>query len=454
MAPEVENRMKSGSDALKALSLTILVFQNSALSVCLRYSRKIGHSNYYHASTAIIFAELCKMAVCIPMMIKEAGGFGAGLKLISTRLFSHPFDLLLLTVPSGLYTIQNTLQYFAAAHLDSPTFQLLYQAKLLTTALFSVILLQRSLHPAQWGSLVLLGIGVALVQLRLIEEEEGEEGAEDTAAAVAAKADLQEELMQGETQMLIPETHHHQNTALGFFAVMAACVTSGLAGVFFEKVLKGSVSVSLWGRNFQLCTLSVVFAILSAAAQDGSAILRHGVFAGYTGIVWVVILLQAGGGLLVSVVVKYADNVAKGFATSLSIVLSALFSWLVLGDITITLRMVLGASMIISATFIYGSYQVEAKGATVLPFKPLLERHHQHSSRAKLMEPGEEPPSDMVPLSAHHRSRKGSFYSSGELNDAEADTAQKEGLTSPTFSRRTSSKETIGQHTLVRGITK
>lgn len=41
---------------------------------------------------------------------------------------------------------------------------------------------------------------------------------------------------------------------------------------------------------------------------------------------------QALGGLVVAVVIKYADNILKGFATSLSIIISALISYLVLND--------------------------------------------------------------------------------------------------------------------------
>eukprot|EP00978_Attheya_sp_CCMP212_P042169 scaffold252569_cov51-Attheya_sp.AAC.2 len=36
---------------------------------------------------------------------------------------------------------------------------------------------------------------------------------------------------------------------------------------------------------------------------------------GFHGWVWVLVLLQAGGGMLVVAVIKYADNVLKGLAT-------------------------------------------------------------------------------------------------------------------------------------------
>ena len=43
---------------------------------------------------------------------------------------------------------------------------------------------------------------------------------------------------------------------------------------------------------------------------------------------------QAAGGLVVAAVIKYADNILKGFATAVSIVLSSIFSYLLLADFT------------------------------------------------------------------------------------------------------------------------
>jgi UDP-sugar transporter A1/2/3 len=72
------------------------------------------------------------------------------------------------------------------------------------------------------------------------------------------------------------------------------------------------------------------------------------------------------GGLLVAVVIKYADNVAKGaifshvffsqfivaFAAAISIISSALFSALFF-DFVVTPFFVLGAALVLAATYVY-----------------------------------------------------------------------------------------------------
>lgn len=47
----------------------------------------------------------------------------------------------------------------------TPSFQVTYQLKILTTALFSVLMLRKSLSRVQWVSLLLLFAGVAIVQV-------------------------------------------------------------------------------------------------------------------------------------------------------------------------------------------------------------------------------------------------------------------------------------------------
>lgn len=193
-------------------------------------------------------------------------------------------------------------------------------------------MLRRQLSTIKWISLLMLTTGVALVQIP------------------------------SRTKVSITDHVHDAslNRQVGLIAVVCACVISGLAGVYFEKVLKGSKN-SLWSLNLQLSFFSVLPALVfGVGLKDGSAILEKGFFYGYNYAVWLAIIAQAAGGLIVAMCVAYADNIMKNFATSVSILISALVS-IKLFDFVLTRNFVLGASIVLCATFLYGLPDEPAK---------------------------------------------------------------------------------------------
>ena len=206
-----------------------------------------------------------------------------------------------------------------------------YQLKILTTALFSVVLLDKKLSSLQWASLVTLFVGVATVQL-------SSKGTE--------------------------KSSQEQNQLLGLTAVVLSCLSSGFAGVYFEKMLKGS-DASIWLRNVQLGMFGSLSALLGMFAKDWSAISENGFFFAYSPLVFLVVIQQALGGLIVAVVVKFADNILKGFATSLSIIISCVVA-VFLFDFTITLKFTLGAGLVMAAIYLYGKPQAPPT-STLLP---------------------------------------------------------------------------------------
>lgn len=131
------------------------------------------------------------------------------------------------------------------------------------------------------------------------------------------------------------------NYSLGLTAVLVAAGLSGLTGVYFEKVLKESASpVSVWTRNIQLSFYSLFPALIfGVIMKDGEDIAQHGFFEGYNSVVWTAIVFQAIGGVLTSLCINYADNIAKNFATSISIIVSFIFSlWFFGFDVSTTVH--------------------------------------------------------------------------------------------------------------------
>ncbi|NWR40626.1 S35A2 protein, partial [Tachuris rubrigastra] len=283
---------------VKYASLGVLVLQNASLVLSIRYVRTLPGDRFL-PSTAVVMAEVMKGSACLLLLlIQHKGSVRQTAVTLHEAVWGQFGDTLRLAVPSLIYTLQNNLQYVAISNLPAATFQVTYQLKILTTALFSVLLLGTSLSRLQWLSLALLFAGVALVQA------EGARGAAGSALSPSSA----------------PEGPP-QSYAVGLAAVAASCLSSGFAGVYFERLLKRSGG-SIWVRNVQLGAVGAAVGLGAMLAAEGSSVAALGFFYGYNGAVWAVVVNQAAGGLLVAVVVRYADNILKGFATALSIVAS------------------------------------------------------------------------------------------------------------------------------------
>ena len=320
------------------------ILQTTSLVLLMRYSRTHTMATPYLTSTAVVAAEVGKVVTCIAILTVQAGGDTASVRrLLHAEILAKPLETLKLAVPAGLYTLQNNLLFVALSNLDAAVYQVTYQLKILTTAIFSVVMLGRALRGLQVLSLFFLMAGVALVQ---IANHHGHDAhAHDSHEGISATG------TRGEADAgadLAPA----QNAWLGLVCVLCSCVSSGFAGVYFEKILKGS-RTSVWVRNVQLGAFSAVLGVSGAFWHDGAQIAADGFFQGYNSTVWGVVFLQAAGGLVIAVVIKYADNILKGFATSISIVLSTLIS-VYFFDFSLSFGFLAGAGLVIGAVFMYG----------------------------------------------------------------------------------------------------
>merc|ERR1711988_744485 len=92
---------------------------------------------------------------------------------------------------------------------------------------------------------------------------------------------------------------------------------------------------------------------MGSYVSDGSKISEHGFLHGYDSFVWFTVAQNALGGLLVAVVVKYADNILKGFACSLAIIITCVASIFIF-DFSLSLQFSVGAACVIGSIFLYG----------------------------------------------------------------------------------------------------
>ena len=194
--------------------------------------------------------------------------------------------------------------------------------KVLTTAVFAVIMLSKRLVPNQWRALFLLVL-----------------------AAILIEGPAQE-------RSIDPTAPKKDNNLIGVLAVTAMTVTSGFSGVYFEKVLK-QMEGTIWERNFQLSGWSIIFGAISTVIFDGKKVLESGFFGGYSWAAVAIVFTAALGGLLTAVVMKYTDNIVKGFATAIAICLTSILSVPLLGA-HLNVIFWCGLGMVVTSIFNYG----------------------------------------------------------------------------------------------------
>lgn len=322
-----ETTPSTSSALFRTIIFVVLTLQATCYFSLLRYSRTRPNKMYF-SSTAVFLAEVVKLLVTLVVIFVQCGNLREFVLFLINNLFTNPMATIKLSVPSVLYVVQNNLVYVAMTHLESTTFQITNQLKILTTAIFSIALLNKQLTRIKWMSLILLSVGVTMVQI-------------DTHTSVTTS-------LLTESNTLTTE----QSMPLGLTAVLASSLVSGFAGVYMERIFKKQRRTSFWISNAQLYTFGIFLALIGVIYQDGVEISRMGFFYGYDIVVCLVVLFASAGGIIVSLILKYASCITKGFATSCAIVLSSIIS-VYLFDFIPSVLFVAGALSVIAAVLLY-----------------------------------------------------------------------------------------------------
>ncbi|GAB2291661.1 hypothetical protein Dimus_025917 [Dionaea muscipula] len=79
-------------------------------------------------------------------------------------------------------------------------------------------------------------------------------------------------------------------------------------------------------QNFWLYIFGMAFNAIAMLVQDFDAVVNKGFFHGYSFITVLMIVNHALCGITVSMVMKYADNIVKVYATAVAMLLTAIVS--------------------------------------------------------------------------------------------------------------------------------
>jgi len=305
----------------KYFFLLLLIAQNTSKTLILRAA--VGGKGHFLYSAAVLATEGLKATSSV-IWVLNTGGSPATIY----RFLRIEWRILIRAmIPAGIYNAQQMLEFVALARLEAPVFSVIVQIKLLTTALFSYLVLGKKLRGVQFIALVLLMVGVILAQMK-----------------------------DGQSNHLALEAE----TTVGVVATLLIATLSGFAAVYTERVLKHSKLVAhsqqdvLPYMQIQMALASLVIIWAFALVMDFPTIIEYGLWHGFDRRAVASVVSSAMGGLIVSAVLKYADSVLKGYATSASVILTGILSASFFGT-TLDLHFVLAVVNVTCSIALYGN---------------------------------------------------------------------------------------------------
>ncbi|KAJ9475762.1 UDP-galactose transporter [Pseudozyma hubeiensis] len=390
----------------KWTSLTVLVLFTTATSIVSQRSRSVVAEERYSIATSVFLSELFKLIVgfVTAVVSREAtpsspSRDGASLPLFSEKsdeqdhsdtesdgqprspyLASRSQASMPMTVkvrqawddifcpsawtmgvPALVYVVQNMLQLGANSHLSSVAYQGLSQLKLVTAAIITVCVFGKTLSVHQWMCLpILLGGVVFLTQKSVTVQDVAEAAALLGSSEPAADSPFSYRQSDASASsrswlmadaVMLASKYADAQLFIGAVLVVMACICGSFAGVYIETKLKSSMSVALSVRNAQLASFALVTSGLAVAMEA----IRNGEWAPldhFSTSAWMTVLLRGASGYVVSATLRYADTIAKGFATSVAIITTiAVESMLTLHPPS--MMQILGSSLVILSTYTY-----------------------------------------------------------------------------------------------------
>ncbi|XP_022962789.1 CMP-sialic acid transporter 5-like [Cucurbita moschata] len=276
-------------------------------------------------TSSVLTCEIVKVICALIIMAKE----GSLKKTFSEWTVAGA--LTASGLPAIIYALQNSLLQIAYKNLDSLTFSMLNQTKILFTAVCTYLLLRQRQSIQQIGALFLLIVAAVLLSIG----EGSSKGSRDDGSP---------------DQILFH----------GIIPVLAASVLSGLASALCQwasQVKKHSsylmtVEMSIVGSLFLFAS--------TYKSPDGEAIRHHGFFYGWTLLTMIPVLLNALGGILVGLVTSRAGGVRKGFVIVSALIVTALLQFIFEGKPP-SVYCIVALPLVVSSVSMYQKYPYRVK---------------------------------------------------------------------------------------------
>lgn len=212
---------------------------------------------------------------------------------------------LLYAVPSFAYMITDNLSFVLLTLLDPATMNVLWNSKVVWTAILMYFALGTPITRIKWGALALLTFSLIVCEVPHLSE---------VSDATSNPGDASPFVL-----------------GLGL-TMMGTLVVSG-GNVTCEYLMKKDNEQTLFWQNFQLYTFGILFNVIAMGVQSlsGGGVVEGGFFEGMGWWTVAIVLVQSFSGMCIGAVIKYLDNVAVIYCHSVSMFLTTVLGRLIFG---------------------------------------------------------------------------------------------------------------------------
>ncbi|KAI3703179.1 hypothetical protein L1987_73072 [Smallanthus sonchifolius] len=297
---------------------SLLTLLTSSQGILTTLSQSNGGYKYDYATIPFL-AEIFKLLVSSIFLWRECKKSSP-----PPRMTTEWNSVRLYPIPSIIYLIHNNVQFATLTYVDTSTYQIMGNLKIVTTGILFRLFLKRKLSNLQWMAILLLAVGTTTSQVK---------GCGEASCDSLFSSPIQGYIL----------------------GVLSACL-SALAGVYTEFLMKKNNDTLYW-QNVQLYTFGAIFNMGRLFLDDFRGGFENGpwwdrLFNGYTITTWLVVLNLGSTGLLVSWLMKYADNIVKVYSTSMAMLLTMVLS-VFLFTFKPTLQLLLGIIICMMSLHMY-----------------------------------------------------------------------------------------------------
>ncbi|GMF21605.1 unnamed protein product [Phytophthora lilii] len=301
-------------------------------NLCISASKRDGKIPY-SSTTVTLLIEVLKLAVMLAAIVVT--DTPAPARFVPIEAFYY-------AVPSFLYTIDNNLNYVILRYMDAATLSVLWNLKIVVTAVLFRFVPKHPLSELRKIAIVLLVVGVLTSQSNHLRQMEASMANKSSGSGSGMKMSEEETAANKSARDLI----------IGVLLVLVAVVISSCASVFTEWTFKRKSSCPFLWQNIQIYVFGIIFNAAGVLLVEGEEISSKGFFHGYNRWTLAVVVVNSIGGIGMGFILKYLDNIACVYSHSMAMMLTMLFSMLFF-SFSPSLEFGCGLTVLIISMYIY-----------------------------------------------------------------------------------------------------